>query len=90
MFEPWWIPAGAVAILALFVLIWRPIRAASREARFAQARRDFHTQRERLEVNPGRYDVQIRTDGEVYLWEDMELTGTVEVEAARKPPRKLR
>jgi hypothetical protein len=48
--EPWWILGAAGAILAVFVLIWRPMRAASREARFAQARRDFHTQRERLEV----------------------------------------
>ena len=50
MVEPWWILIGAGTILALLVFIWRPIRAASREARFAQARRDFHTQRERLEV----------------------------------------
>jgi len=50
MLEPWWLLAGAGAVLALLVLIWRPVRAASREARFAQARRDFHTQRERLEV----------------------------------------
>lgn len=48
--ESWWILVGAGAILALGALIWRPIRAAFREARFAQARRDFHRQRERLEV----------------------------------------
>jgi hypothetical protein len=46
----WWILAGAVAVLAVFVFVWRPARAASREARFAQARKDFHAQRERLEV----------------------------------------
>ena len=50
MLEPWWLQAGAGAVLALLVLIWRPVRAASREARFAQARRGFHAQRERLEV----------------------------------------
>jgi len=50
MLEPWWLLAGAGLVLALLVLIWRPVRAASREARFAQARRDFHAQRERLEV----------------------------------------
>jgi hypothetical protein len=46
----WWFLVGAGGVLAVLVLIWRPIRAASKEARFAQARRDFHTQRERLEV----------------------------------------
>ena len=50
MLDPWWLLAGAGAVLALLLLIWRPVRAASREARFAQARRDFHAQRERLEV----------------------------------------
>ena len=48
--EAWWILIPAAAMLAAFVLIWRPVRAASREARFAQARRDFHAQRERLEM----------------------------------------
>ena len=32
------------------MLVWQPVRTASREARFAQVRKDFHTQRERLEV----------------------------------------
>lgn len=50
MVEPWWLLLGAAAVLAVFVLVWRPMRAASREARFVQARRDFHAQRERLEV----------------------------------------
>ncbi len=38
------------AALAVFVFVWRPIKTASVEARFAQARRDFHAQRERLEM----------------------------------------
>jgi hypothetical protein len=46
--------------------------------------------RERVEVSPGRYDVQIRTDGEAWVWEDVEITGAVEAEASRKPPRRLR
>jgi hypothetical protein len=50
MLDPWWILAGAAAILALLTFVWWPARTASREARFAQARRDFHTQRERLEA----------------------------------------
>jgi hypothetical protein len=50
MFEPWWAVAGLAAALAALVLIWRPLRRAAREARFAQARHDFHRQRERLEA----------------------------------------
>ena len=54
MFEPWfdlwWVLVGLGTVLAAFVLVWRPMRAASREARFAQTRRDFHYQRERLEA----------------------------------------
>lgn len=47
----WIFPTIAVIIVAAgAVLVWRPIRAARREARFAQARRDFHHQRERLEA----------------------------------------
>jgi hypothetical protein len=48
--EPWLVLFCVGATLALLVLVWRPIRAGCREARFAQARRDFHAQRERLEV----------------------------------------
>ena len=49
--DPWvWIPVAVAAILAVVVLIWRPMRAASRQARFAETRRDFHVQRERLEA----------------------------------------
>jgi hypothetical protein len=42
--------AAAVLFMVGVTLIWRPIRAAWREARFAEARRDFHRQRERLEA----------------------------------------
>jgi hypothetical protein len=37
-----------VAVVVL--LLWRPCQVAAREARFTQARRDFHKQREWLEV----------------------------------------
>lgn len=47
--EPWLILVAVGAFVAVVVFVWRPMRAASQEARFAQARRDFHTQRERLE-----------------------------------------
>jgi hypothetical protein len=46
--------------------------------------------RERLELNPGTYDIQIISDGETYLWEKVKISGTVEVEAAPRPPRRLR
>lgn len=51
MAEPWWIVAAAVVVfLAAGMLVWWPMRASSRETRFADARRDFHFQRERLEI----------------------------------------
>jgi hypothetical protein len=45
-----WVLAIAVAFLVAIFFIWRPVRAAARETRLAQARRDFHAQRERLEI----------------------------------------
>ncbi len=45
-----WILGGVGVIVVVAWHVWRPVRAASREARFAQARRDFHRQRERLEA----------------------------------------
>ncbi len=50
MVETWWIIVGAAGAVALLVLVARPLRAAWLEARFARARRSFHTQRERLEA----------------------------------------
>ena len=38
-------------VAAVVLVFWRPCQAAAREARFAQARRDFHKQREWLEVS---------------------------------------
>ncbi len=48
--EFWWIPLGVCAGFALYYFFWRPMRLASREARFAEARRCFHIQREYLEA----------------------------------------
>lgn len=48
-----WILIGAGAVVAgcwLVLVLWRRLRAATREARLARARRDFHRQRERLEM----------------------------------------
>lgn len=46
----WWIIVAVVVFAAVVLLVWRPLRAAARESRFARARRDFHRQRERLEA----------------------------------------
>lgn len=45
------VPVLAAVLFAFGIgLVWRPIMSAWREARFAEARRDFHLQRERLEA----------------------------------------
>jgi len=46
----WATVAGIFAASAVFLFVWRPVRAASQRARFVETRRDFHTQRERLEA----------------------------------------
>ncbi len=49
--EPWWlVPVACTAFAVIVFLLWRPCQAAAREARLAQARKDFHRQREWLEV----------------------------------------
>ncbi len=49
---PWpvWISIGGVVVLAAYVFLWRPMRIAAREAQFAQQRKLFRIQRERLEA----------------------------------------
>ncbi len=51
MWDYWWI-IGSLATLAIVAMlsIWWPMRAALRRARLADARRNFHLQRERLEI----------------------------------------
>jgi hypothetical protein len=47
----WWIPIAGLALLALAAMLWRPRqRTVARTAPLAQAKRRFHTQRERLEA----------------------------------------
>lgn len=47
----WWLLAAiAAASGILAVSVWRSLRAMLREARFSQACREFHFQRERLEA----------------------------------------
>jgi hypothetical protein len=49
--EPWWfIPIGLAVLALVAVLCWRPVKRAAHEARFTQARKGFHQQREWLEV----------------------------------------
>ncbi|MGO9113726.1 MAG: hypothetical protein ACLP9L_31220 [Thermoguttaceae bacterium] len=49
--EPWlWIPVACAMVAVVVLLLWRPCQAAAREARFTQARKEFHKQREWLEV----------------------------------------
>lgn len=51
MAETLWILVPTVLVLtAGAALVWQPIRAAVRRYRLADARRDFHWQRERLEA----------------------------------------
>jgi len=51
MLETWAIVVVVfVAVSAIALIAWRPVHRALREARFAQERRDFHRQRERLEA----------------------------------------
>ena len=76
MSELWWFMVGAGAILAVFVLVWRPARAASRHARLSRAKRDFHLQRERLEAK----FVQLakrRSRGDSPHWEDCDFDDDV-------------
>jgi hypothetical protein len=49
--EPWlWVPIACVLVVVAVILLWRPFKVAAREARLAQARKEFHKQREWLEV----------------------------------------
>jgi hypothetical protein len=51
MFELLWVIVSALALAVIVAgLTWRPIHQCWRKARFAEARRDFHRQRERLEA----------------------------------------
>ncbi len=49
--EPWWwIPVACATFAVIVFLLWRPCQAAAQEARLTQARKEFHKQREWLEV----------------------------------------
>jgi hypothetical protein len=59
--DTWWLLIAIGALVALGILLWGPARAAAREARLAQAKKDFHKQRERLEAKVIRL-AERRTD----------------------------
>jgi len=46
----WFLLTAAIAFLCGIAFLWRPLRLAIRRPRLAEARRDFHWQRERLET----------------------------------------
>ena len=49
--NPWpWILIACALALTVTLILWRPIQIGTREARFAKARKEFHRQREWLEV----------------------------------------
>lgn len=50
MDELWWLIPGAILLLMVLVWAWFPVRAGWQRVRLAEARRDFHRQRERLEA----------------------------------------
>ena len=72
----WIVLATGVLFLAGAGLILRPIHAAWREARFAEARRDFHRQRERLEVKFVQLGV-IHANPHAQGWTDCEFDDDV-------------
>lgn len=48
--EYWWVALAALLLLGFLLWAWLPIRATVQRVRLADARRDFHRQRERLEA----------------------------------------
>ena len=73
----WYILATAVLLgVVVGVLVWSPIRAAVRNARFADARRDFHLRREWLEAKfIGR--AASNAKGDAFRWVECEFDNDV-------------
>jgi len=74
--EPWTLLATVVVLLATGILVWRPIRTVLQETRFADARREFHLQRERLEVKFVCL-AQTRPSTDAWCWADCEFDDDV-------------
>ena len=73
--ESWWILFGVGAGFALYYFFWRPMRLASREARFAEVRRRFHLQREHLEARFIVLAERVRPQGP--HWDDCQFEDDV-------------
>ncbi len=76
MVDYWWIPLAAVLVVVGLAVVWRPIRATLREVRFAEARREFHRQRERLEAKFVQLGM-VGTRPEGPRWTDCEFDNEV-------------
>jgi hypothetical protein len=72
----WILLIAAVALGVVVGLIWRPLRAAWRETRFAEACRDFHRQRERLEAKFVQLGA-IRAKPDAPRWSDCQFDDDV-------------
>ena len=82
-----WVLLTAVVLTAAgALLIWRPIRGAWREARFAEARRDFHRQRERLEAKFVQL-VVMNTKSDTPRWVDCQFDDDVAYAVDHPLPR---
>jgi hypothetical protein len=72
----WWVFPAVVLLVAFLVWTWFPMKAGLERVRFAEARRDFHRQRERLEAK----FVQLGTvaeRGDAPRWVDCEFEDDV-------------
>ena len=74
--ETWWFLVAVGAVLAGYVFVWRPMQAASRKAKLALARRDFHRQREHLEAKFVRLASDV-TKPQGPHWEDCDFDDDV-------------
>src|SRR5580658_2895776 len=71
-----WIPSACAIVAVVVLILWRPCQAATREARFVQARKEFHKQREWLEV---KFISMAKTQGkpDVPRWSNCEFDDAV-------------
>jgi len=74
---------GVGAAVTALMVVWRPNRTASREARLAQTRHDFHWQRERLEAKFIRL-ASSKAGPNAPFWDDCEFDDDVTYVKNRK------
>jgi hypothetical protein len=78
-----WIALSIGAVISGIILVGRPFYVAVREARFAKVRRNFHTQRERLEAKFVRI-ASGRAKSGYPRWEDCDFDDGVAYVRIRK------